>query len=70
MIIMMILMLNMIMMMMVILKMIMVIKMKEKLSAITRIGTPMSLGNDDDDDQNITRGCHFIRLFLSPSVIP
>ena len=55
-------------MMMVILKMIMVIKMKEKLSAITRIGTPMSLR--DDDDQNITRGCHFIRLFLSPSVIP
>ena len=61
-------MLNMIMLMMVILKMIMVIKMKEKLSAITRIGTPMSLR--DDDDQNITRGCHFIRLFLSPSVIP
>ena len=66
----MIVMLNMIMMMMVILMMIMVIKMKEKLSAITRIGTPMSLRDDDDDDQNITRGCHFIRLFLSPSVIP
>ena len=57
-------------MMMMILKMIMVIKMKEKLSAITRIGSPMSLKDDDDDDQNITRGCHFIRLFLSPSVIP
>ena len=60
----MIVMLNMIMMMMVILMMIMVIKMKEKLSAITRIGTPMSLRDDDDDDQNITRGCHFIRLFF------
>ena len=61
--IMMMVMLNIIMLMMVILMMIMVIKMKEKLSAITRIGTPMSLRDDDDDDQNITRGCHFIRLF-------
>ena len=56
-------MLKTIMLMMVILMMIMVIKMKEKLSAVTRIGTPMSLRDDDDDDQNITRGCHFIRLF-------